>query len=163
MSYDGEGFLILDLDNTGNRVQLSSFDPQDPLGPRAVERFRFGIDGDEIGYEELLARGFDIVGTEESDTLKGTALTDRVWGGDGNDLIEATPGDDWLAGEGGNDTYVVQLGDGIVTINDMAEDDAGNVLRFGPGIDPDELRNNLRFETDGNGGHVLLIPLWRRR
>ncbi|MBK8134207.1 MAG: putative Ig domain-containing protein [Gammaproteobacteria bacterium] len=158
LSYDGEGFLILDLDNTGNRVRLSGFDPQDPLGPRAVERFRFGIDGDEIGYEELLARGFDIVGTEESDTLKGTALTDRVWGGDGNDLIEATPGDDWLAGEGGNDTYVVQLGDGIVTIDDMAEDDAGNVLRFGPGIDPDELRNNLRFETDGNGGHVLLIP-----
>lgn len=63
-----------------------------------------------------------------------------------------------LAGEGGNDTYVVQLGDGIVTINDIAEDDAGNVLRFGPGIDPDELRNNLRYETDGNGGHVLLIP-----
>jgi len=158
LSYDAEGFLILDLDNTGNRVRLSGFDPQNPLGPRAVERFRFGIDGDEIGYEELLARGFDIVGTDESDALKGTTLTDRVWGGDGNDLIEATQGGDWLAGEGGNDTYVVKLGDGIVTIDDVAEQEAGNVLRFGPGIDPNDLRNNLRFEADGNGGHVLLIP-----
>lgn len=158
LSFDAEGFLTLDLDNTGNRVRLSGFNPQDPLGPRAVERFRFGIDGDEIGYEELLARGFDIVGTIDADALKGTTLTDRVRGGDGNDLIEATPGDDWLAGEGGNDTYVVQLGDGIVTIDDVAEQDAGNVLRFGPGIDPNALRNNLRFEADGNGGHVLLIP-----
>ncbi|MCC6917548.1 MAG: putative Ig domain-containing protein, partial [Nitrosomonas sp.] len=157
LSYDAEGFLILDLDNTGNRVRLSGFDPQNPLGPRAVERFRFGLEGDEIGYEELLTRGFDIVGTEESNSLKGTTLTDRVWGGDGNDLIEATPGGDWLAGEGGNDTYVVKLGDGVVTIDDVAEEDAGNVLRFGPGIDSNELRNNLRFETDGNGGHVLLI------
>jgi VCBS repeat-containing protein len=158
LSYDAEGFLILDLDNTGNRVRLSGLDPQNPLGPRAVERFRFGIDGDEIGYEELLARGFDIVGTEEGDALKGTTLTDRIRGGDGKDLIEATPGSDWLMGEGGNDTYVVNLGDGVVTIDDVAEEEAGNVLRFGPGIDPNVLRNNLRFEADGNGGHVLLIP-----
>jgi len=158
LSYDAEGFLILDLDNTGNRIRLSGFDPEDPLGSRAVERFRFGIDGDEIGYEELLARGFDIFGTEEGDALKGTTLTDRIWGDDGNDLIEATPGDDTLAGEGGNDIYVVQLGDGIVTIDGVTEQEAGNVLRFGPGIDPNDLRNNLRFEADGNGGHVLLIP-----
>ena len=158
LSYDGEGFLVIDLVNTGNRVRLLGFDPQNPLGLRAVQRFRFGIDGDEIGYEELLARGFDIVGTIDADALKGTTLTDRVRGGEGNDLIEATPGGDWLAGEGGNDTYPVKLGDGIVTIDDVAEEDAGNVLRFGPGIDPNVLRNNLRFEADGNGGHVLLIP-----
>ena len=52
----------------------------------------------------------------------------------------------------------MNLGDGIVTINDVDKQDAGNVLRFGPGIDPNELRNNLRFEADGSGGHVLLIP-----
>ncbi|WP_333841472.1 calcium-binding protein [Pelomicrobium sp.] len=158
LSFDAEGFLILDLANTGNRIRLSGFDPEDPLGPRAVERFRFGPNGDEIGYEELLSRGFDIFGTEEGDALKGTALSDRIRGGNGHDLIEATPGGDVLSGEGGNDTYVVNLGDGIVTIDDVAGENAGNVLRFGPGIDPNTLRNNLRFEADGNGGHVLLIP-----
>jgi VCBS repeat-containing protein len=157
LSYDSEGFLILDLDNTGNRIRLSGFDPENPLGSRAVERFRFGPDGDEVDYEELLERGFEIFGTEEDDALRGTAFTDRVWGDDGNDLIEATPGDDWLAGETGNDVYVVKLGDGMVTIDDVAEEDAGNVLRFGPGVDANALRNNLRFEEDGNGGHVLLI------
>lgn len=158
LSFDQEGFLILDLNNTGNRIRLSGFDPENPLGGRAVERFRFGIDGDEISYEELLERGFDIFGTEESDALKGTVLADRVWGDDGNDLIEATPGGDWLMGEGGNDAYVVNLGNGSVTIDDVAVEAAGNVLRFGAGIDPNALRNSLRFEADGNGGHVLLIP-----
>lgn len=158
LSYDTEGFLVIDLIQSGNRVRLSGFDPENPLGPRAIERFRFGLNGDEISYEELLARGFDIVGTPQDDVLRGTQLTDRVRGGAGNDLIEATPGGDWLAGEGGNDIYVVNLGDGIVTIDDVAAAEAGNVLRFGPGIDPAWFRNSLRFESDGNGGHVMLIP-----
>jgi VCBS repeat-containing protein len=158
LTYDGEGFLVIELVNTGNRIRLSGFDPMNPLGPRAVERFRFGLTGDEIGYEELLMRGFDIVGTEEDDALKGTVLADRIWGGEGNDRVEATPGGDWLMGEGGNDIYVVNLGDGIVTIDDIATDAAGNVLRFGPDIDPAVLSNNLRFEADGQGGHFLLIP-----
>ncbi len=158
LSYDTEGFLVIDLIQSGNRVRLSGFDPKNPLGPRAIERFRFGLHGDEISYEELLARGFDIVGTPQDDVLRGTQLADRVRGGAGNDLIEATPGGDWLAGEGGNDIYVVNLGDGIVTIDDVAADEAGNVLRFGPGIDPAWFRNSLRFESDGNGEHVMLIP-----
>jgi VCBS repeat-containing protein len=70
--------------------------------------------------------------------------------------------DDLLArgvryGEHTHDIYVVNIGDGDVLIDDIAAPDAGNVLRFGSGIDPNVLRNNLRFEEDGNGGHVLLI------
>lgn len=158
LSYDQEGFLIIDIESTGNRVRLSGFDPADPLGARAVDRIRFGVNGLEISYEELLSNGFDISGGDDSDALNGTALTDRYWGGNGNDLIDATVGGDWLHGEAGNDTYVINVGDGVVTIEDVAEQDAGNVLRFGPGIDPQELRNNLRFEADGNGGNWLLIP-----
>lgn len=158
LSHDNEGFLILDLISTGNRIRLSGFDPQDPLGSHAVERFRFGSDGEEISYAELLSRGFDIVGTDQNDALVGTSLADRIRGGEGNDLIEGTSGGDWLSGEGGNDSYVVNLGDGAVTIEDVAAENAGNVLRFGAGIEPAALRNSLRFEEDGNGGHVLLIP-----
>ncbi|MDX1253220.1 MAG: putative Ig domain-containing protein, partial [Gammaproteobacteria bacterium] len=158
LSFDNEGFLILDLDNTGNRIRLSGFDPMNPLGPRAVERFRFGPSGDEIGYEELLARGFNIVGTDAGDALGGTILEDRISGGAGNDLIDATPGDDMLSGGTGNDVFVVNLGDGEVTIDDIATQEAGNVLRFGPGIEASTLRNNLRFAEDGNGGYLLLIP-----
>ena len=71
--------------------------------------------------------------------------------------------DDLLArgvryGDHTQDIYDVNIGDGEVFIEDVAAPDAGNVLRFGPGIDPEALRNRLGFETDGNGGHVLLIP-----
>lgn len=55
------------------------------------------------------------------------------------------------------DVYDVEIGDGDVFIEDIAAQDAGNVLRFGPGIDPEVLRANLRFEADGNGGHLLRI------
>ncbi|OJX05334.1 MAG: hypothetical protein BGO72_14040 [Burkholderiales bacterium 70-64] len=158
LSFDAEGFLVLDLENTGRRIRLSGFDPANPLGPRAIERFRFGPEGIEIGYDALLARGFDIIGTAQDDTLKGTVLPDRIRGGEGNDLIDATPGGDRLAGEAGDDAYLVELGDGEVTIDDLAGEDAGNVVRFGPGIDADALRSRLRFAEDGNGGHVLLVP-----
>ena len=53
--------------------------------------------------------------------------------------------------------YEVNLGDGMISIEDVAVPDAGNVLRFGPGIESDALRDNLRFEPDGEGGHVLLL------
>ena len=55
------------------------------------------------------------------------------------------------------DIYEVNIGDGDVVIDDIAAPDAGNVLRFGPGIDPNLLRDNLRFEEDGSGGHVLCV------
>ena len=70
--------------------------------------------------------------------------------------------DDLLArgvryGDHPQDIYDVNIGDGEVFIEDVAAPDAGNVLRFGPGIDPEALRANLRFEEDGNGGHLLRV------
>jgi VCBS repeat-containing protein len=55
------------------------------------------------------------------------------------------------------DVYVVNIGDGEITIDDVVGPDAGNVLRFGPGVDPEALRNSLGFEEDGNGGYLLRI------
>ena len=157
LSFDGEGFLVIDLDGMDARVRLSGFDPANPLGPHAVERFRFGPDGAEISYEDLLEQGFDIFGTDANDALSGTALNDRISGGDGNDLLDASAGGDLLMGGVGNDIYVVNRGDGEVTIDDVALTDAGNVLRFGAGIEVADLRNSLRFEEYGNG-YALLIP-----
>ena len=70
--------------------------------------------------------------------------------------------DDLLArgvryGDHTQDIYDINIGDGEVFIEDVAAPDAGNVLRFGPGIDPETLRANLRFEEDGNGGHLLRV------
>jgi len=57
-----------------------------------------------------------------------------------------------------NDIYEIKIGDGAVTIVDSATTNAGNTIQFGSGIQPSTMRNNLRFEADGNGGYVLLIP-----
>ncbi|WP_237737027.1 putative Ig domain-containing protein [Serratia fonticola] len=70
--------------------------------------------------------------------------------------------DDLLArgvwyGDQAQDIYNINIGDGEVLIEDIVVPDAGNVLRFGPGIDPEVLRDQLRFEEDGNGGHLLHI------
>ncbi|MDO8311647.1 MAG: calcium-binding protein, partial [Sideroxyarcus sp.] len=159
LSFDSQGFLIIDLGEVPRAsIRLSGFNPDDPFGPHAIERFRFGEYGVEISYEELLSRGFDIIGTDEPEALTGTVLSDRLYGQDGNDLLDATPGGDLLMGDAGNDVYVVNLGDGEVTIDDWVEDGASNVLRFGASIEVANLRNSLRFEEDDNGGYVLLIP-----
>ncbi|THF58104.1 putative Ig domain-containing protein [Pseudothauera rhizosphaerae] len=55
------------------------------------------------------------------------------------------------------DAYDVNLGDGEVTIVDVSTTDAGNAVRFGPGIEADALQDRLSFADDGEGGHFLLI------
>ncbi len=51
-----------------------------------------------------------IHGSDQSDTLLGDELENRIYGHGGDDRIEGRAGDDWLDGEGGVDT--VNGGDG---------------------------------------------------
>lgn len=60
-------------------------------------------------------------------------------------------------GDHSQDIYDINIGDGEIFIDDIAAPDAGNVLRFGPDIDPETIRANLRFAENGNGGHWLRI------
>lgn len=103
------------------------------LGPRAVDLFEFS-DGTSITYAELVARGFDIVGTASNDQLFGTNVVDRITGGLGNDR---------LGGRQGGDRYFYRLGDGVDTILDTASPDSGNAIVFGPGILPDDIHVKL--------------------
>ena len=158
--------LILQETATDNEVRLTGFDRLDPFGQRAVQWYQFGTAGTTLSYEELLARGFDIDGTAGSETLLGTTLTDRMHAGSGDDLLSGGTGNDFLFGEAGNDTYIFNQGDGIVHIKDFSEPGATNILRFGPGIEPEDLRRHLYFaapESDGgeegDGEGTLIIVL----
>ncbi|WP_309269906.1 calcium-binding protein [Azonexus sp.] len=51
---------------------------------------------------------------------------------------------------------IINRGDGEILINEVAGE-FSDILRFGPGIDAEAIRKNLRFESDGKGGHVLRI------
>ncbi|PTD96445.1 calcium-binding protein [Pseudothauera lacus] len=60
-------------------------------------------------------------------------------------------------GERSEDIYAINIGDGEVNISDSASSDAGNTVRFGPGITPESLQERLSFAEDGEGGHRLLV------
>jgi Ca2+-binding RTX toxin-like protein len=105
----------------------------DVFGSQTIERFQFA-DGTEMAYADLVARGFDIDGTEFDDFLLGTNLADRFQGGFGNDRLE---------GGEGHDAYVFNVGDGLDTIVDTAVPGAANEIVFGPGIASSDLRLDL--------------------
>ena len=126
-------------------IQLKNLDRKDVFGPHAVDSFQFA-DGSRLSYQELLSRGFDLVGTADSDLVLGTNITDRItaWEGDdqvrsgaGDDLLDGGAGDDQLRGESGNDTYVFGAGSGHDRILD--EQGVADVVRIAPGIVPRDI------------------------
>ena len=60
-------------------------------------------------------------------------------------------------GEHTNDVYEINIGDGEVSIADVATVDAPNTVRFGSGITAEGLQERLSFAENGEGGHWLLV------
>ena len=92
-------------------IHFSGFDQLDPTASTPLAEIRFA-NGDAMSYADILARGFDIDGTEDDDNnepgqpprnLVGTGVTDRVNGLGGNDLVFGVRGDDVLDGGAGID------------------------------------------------------------
>jgi trimeric autotransporter adhesin len=96
-----KGSLLLDLGN-GNEVHIEGLDSQDVYNTVGISRFEFA-DGSSLTSHELLARGFDLVGTENDDRIGGTNITDRIVGKGGNDVIYGYAGDDVINGDAGDD------------------------------------------------------------
>lgn len=156
LTHDPEnGILIIKSWDSDDEIRLTGFDRLDPFGNRAVEYFQFGQNGQILTYDELINwDGFEIRGGDGNDSLLGTATFDCMHGGDGDDLLVGGTGGDSLQGGSGNDTYVFNRGDGKVEISDWVEEGMGNILRFGPGITPEELRRHLRF--DDQDGYFII-------
>jgi Ca2+-binding RTX toxin-like protein len=95
------GSLMLDLGN-GNEVHIQGFNQNDVFNSSSIDTFTFA-DGTVLSIEQLLARGFDLDGTEANDTISGTNTTDRINGLAGNDTLIGGAGNDTLAGGTGND------------------------------------------------------------
>jgi VCBS repeat-containing protein len=147
LTLNAEGHLVILLDS-GNSVTLTNFNRLTPLGERTIEFFEFGSSGTVLTYHEFMERGFVIDGTESGDLLRGTALHDLVNAGAGDDTMERSTGGDVLQGGTGNDSYEYNIGDGLVTINDLADATGSNVLRFGADITPESIERKLRFIVD---------------
>ncbi len=94
--------------------------------------------------------------------LYGGAGADSLYGGAGNDTLSGHEGNDSLQGGTGSDVYEYNLGDGLDTIIEAGGDD--DVLRFGEGISPEQVRvvrwwslsgeDSLRLEVLDEDGSV---------
>ncbi|BAO29611.1 putative Ig domain-containing protein [Sulfuritalea hydrogenivorans] len=147
------GSLRLEFgDGEGGDVHLMNVDHNDLFSSLGSTQFEFA-DGSVLSSTELLARGFDIEGTDGDDTLTGTSVADRINGRKGNDT---------LMGGAGVDTYLYQRGDGADIIADSAgwRWDAevgaslreGNVLSLGAGIAVSDITARL----DRDSGRIVL-------
>ncbi len=134
--------LLIHVGTNGDALQLDTFDPNNVLGPRTIETFRFA-DGSTLTYEQLLARGFDLSGTDGADQIIGTNVTDRIMagagvdvlkGGVGDDILDGGAGDDRLVGGQGNDTYVFGPGSG----HDVIVESQGSLdrIQMAAGVSP---------------------------
>jgi Ca2+-binding RTX toxin-like protein len=119
--------LLLRYTPEGDTIRFLGFDPRDPNMPAPIQEI-------SLPWE-----------TWEGVTLSFEELLAR-----GVDY-----GDDPGEGEP-QGPRLINRGDGEILIEE-ATGAFGDILRFGPGIDADAIRNNLRFESDGKGGHVISI------
>ena len=121
-------------------------------------------DGRVMGWQDILAQGFDIDGTAFIDTLVGTGVADRLrgfagndtlTGSAGNDTLDGGTGNDLLQGGAGDDTYLynkygANLYDGQDTIEDL---EGVNTVRFGAGIATQDI--SVAIQTANNGQYLL--------
>jgi Ca2+-binding RTX toxin-like protein len=118
----------------------------------------FAMDSDSLTVSDVFdltvaVQDMTLTGSDGNDTLAGLSGNDSLFGGAGSDQLYGNAGDDTLsAGAGGgylqgglgNDTYLFNIGDGDVEIDQyiVEGDDSGSyagasdtdVIRFGAGI-----------------------------
>ena len=162
--------LLLRVGMNGDAIQLDLFDRTNLSGPHTVETLRFA-DGTALTYEQLLAYGFDLSGTEGDDHIDGTELVDRIKGGGGSDVLRGGMGDDQLDGGAGNDrllggqgndTYLVGSGSGLDTILEVQG--SQDVILMAPGVAPSDVvvtrhDNDLVLSLNG-GADQLTVALY---
>ncbi|MDO9080283.1 MAG: cadherin-like domain-containing protein, partial [Desulfuromonadales bacterium] len=159
----GLGSLLIRTGALGDEIHIENFNPDDPFGQSAIDLLQFA-DGTLLSYDQLLARGFDLVGSSGNDHLTGTALQDRIFGNAGDDILNGGAGDDFLRGGDGNDTYIFSRSSGQIVIEDGASDAAtssADRVRFSDGITPDDLRlvavgMDLHINVMGVTGSLIL-------
>jgi Ca2+-binding RTX toxin-like protein len=130
------GMLRIAVGEGSDALTVQGVNYYDPLAGSPIATYAFE-DGSLLTHAQLLARGFDIRGTDSADYLVGTVLTDRIDAGAGDDWLIGDRGDDRLNGGEGSDRYQFNTGFG----NDLLEDtdaDGNDVdsIQLGYGITP---------------------------
>ncbi|TAK86261.1 MAG: hypothetical protein EPO12_02655, partial [Aquabacterium sp.] len=145
------------ITGTAGADALSVIDAADPIQ---------GLDGDDTLVGGSGANKLN--GDGGQDMLSGGEGADSLYGGTGSDTLAGGAGTDLLSGGEGADVYRYLSGDGADTLNDGGKSDDVDVLQFGAGIAPSDIRfertseKNLRILV-GSGGGSLTIADWFTR
>jgi Ca2+-binding RTX toxin-like protein len=101
--------LLIRVGTGGDALIVGNFNPLDAATPQTISHYQFS-DGTLLTHSQLMARGFDLVGTDEDDLLIGTNLSDRFTGGAGSDVLKGGEGDDtYLFGHGAGQDHVSEF------------------------------------------------------
>ena len=133
----GIGSLVVRVGLTGDAIHIQGFDPAATMVPVGIETFEFA-DGTRLTQADLVARGFDLIGTAGDDTLNGSEIYRTLYGLDGDDfltggnldnVIHGGQGRDVMFGNGGSDQLLGGVGDDVIQAgagNDVLNGEAGN-------------------------------------
>lgn len=134
-----EELLTIELGSASDALRLMNTERDQVLGAaRAIDRFEFtdaASAAASLSYADLIARGVDVIGP-------GAAVSGSrsVFGTNAGDRLSARHGNftSFYGGEG-NDTYVLEHGDGADSLHDLGTQ-AGDTIMFGPGVSFEQLR-----------------------
>ena len=88
------GSMQIHVGTTGDRINLSGFNPNDVYGVHAIQSYHFIGSLFPLFYHELIdSLGFTIKGTANADDLTGTNAVDHMFGYAGDDTYEVSTGD----------------------------------------------------------------------
>ncbi len=156
LSVDAAGAMVLSFTgntaNSSDAIHLTGFNANNAAQSTGIASYQFA-DGTVLTQAQLVARGFDIIGTAGSDTLTGTNLADRIAGGAGADT---------LTGKAGADDYSFNLGDGADLVADAdATLGTGDTLHLGTGIAPANIfglrsGNDVTLQVGGTSDQITL-------
>jgi len=107
----------------------------------------------QISVEPRQLSDDDLIALDSDDLIEGGDGDDIIHGLDGDDTIIGGVGSDHLYGGAGVDTYYFNAGDGRDVIS---ESNNGNILKFGPGILPSDIRLVRRGENRRIGDGVFI-------
>lgn len=149
------GYLEIRLQSAGDLIRIAGFEPTYPFDTTPISSLYFSAEDSDYDLPSLFDKGFDFLGTDSADVLEGTALVDRIAGGDGEDSIRGGASDDVLDGGFGADSYFFEIGDGFDRLIDRESEFGRNVVEFGAGITAD----SLEAFVDGSSLYLAYGPL----
>ena len=138
--YDAGGEDVIDTSNQTRSVTINLLQGQ----PSSIG---FVDDNVSIAFGTVIENA---IGTGQGDTITGNEVSNKIWGGGGDDLIAGGGGDDFFYGGAGADTYFYEASDGHSVIDEMKS--AGRdaiVVRNSEILGLDDFTEDISFQVHG--------------